>query len=373
MGEGLYTILGFDQAMRPGKILTFTGLIVLLLMSSGVFTSVLGQDPITETDTASGYVGNPDSGASGATVTLDFEYPDLEILAVEVTLTWTDDEGSSSDPDTLSLMAEDGMGASSEDSSSSGGVTVRLDDTEMGSNWTVTVTCLDAGMTPLGPLGRLGTTDPGNSFILEFTYTYVAIEVEPPGPPGPPPNIAALYENPLFWTHVIFMIASTYMFGIVGILAGVVLFFGNRWADDPNRWKRSLSTNRPFRVLAVHTWVVFFIAAIPLGIYVAGKAYGWENSWTSFPVIWNAWFWQWTNADHVSLIVLTLWALPLWVNRQQLRVTRYHAWFFGKIGVIRKMMDNPPSPKLTDREIAIMYFLMGVFVFLVFVVQEHGN
>ena len=371
--EGLYTILGLDLPMRPGKFLAIAGLIFLLLLGSSALPSSLAQEPITETEAASGYVDNPDNDIGGSVATFQFDFPEYEIMAIDVTLTWSDDEGSDSDPDNLGLQAEDGLGMNSQDSGTSGTVSVSLEGDDLGSNWTVTVTCVEAGMTPLGPFGRIGTVDPGNNFALSFTYTYLPIDVKPPTPPGPPPEIAALYENPIFWTHVIFMIASTYMFGIVGILAGVALFFRKKWAEDANRWKRALATNRPFRALAVHTWVVFFIAAVPLGIYVAGKAYGWENSWTSFPVVWNAWFWQWTNADHVSLIVLTLWALPLWLNRKHLMARRSHGWLFSRISFTKKLADDPPEPKLTNREMALMYFLMGIFVFLVFVVQEHGN
>jgi hypothetical protein len=359
--------------MRPGPKLSIIAILFLLVVGWGLSMPVLAQDPITETETANGYVDNPDQNQAGSVAQLQFDLIGLEILAVEATVTWSDDEGSSSNPDTLSLMIEDDLGASDQDSSSGGSLSAQLDAEGLGSNWTLTVTCVEAGMTPLGPLGRIGTVDPGNTFSISFTYTYLPAEVEPPEPPGPPPNIAALYENPIFWTHVIFMIASTYMFGIVGILAGVTLFFGSRWIDDDNRWKRALATNKPFRVIAVHVWWVFFIASIPLGIYVAGKAYGWENSWTSFPVIWNAWFWQWQNADHVSLIVLVLWALPLWINRKEVMASGAHGWLFRRIGYLRRLAEDPPEPKLTSRELAIMYFLMGVFVFLVFVVQSHGN
>jgi len=359
--------------MRLGIVLTVTAMFVVLLVGCGAFTPTLAQDPVIETETATGYVDNPDQNSAGSVAEIEFNYVDLEILEVEVTLTWSDDEGTSSLSDSLSIAVEDGSAFSSQESGSSGSLSVRAQGDELGTNWTITVTCVEAGMTPLGPLGRIGTVDPGNTFSISFTYVYVPLDVEPPGPPGPPPEIAALYDNPIFWVHVAFMIASTYMFGIVGILAGVVLFFGRKWADDPNRWKRALTTNRPFRTVAIHTWLVFLIAAIPLGMYVAGKAYGWENMWTSLPVVWNAWFYQWDNADHVSLIVLVLWALPLWFNRQQLMANRSHAWFFGRIGFFRKLAENPPEPKLTNREFAIMYFLMGVFVFLVFMVQPHGN
>ncbi|UCC93734.1 MAG: hypothetical protein JSW25_03460 [Thermoplasmata archaeon] len=359
--------------MRPRTVLALSALFLLIVIVGGPSTSVLAQEPVTETETLNGYVDNPDENSAGSVAQLQFDLTGLEILAVEATVTWSDDEGSSSNPDTLSLSIDDDLGTSDSDSSAGGSLSAQLDQEGLGSNWTVTITCVEAGMTPLGPLGRIGTVDPGNSFSVSFSYTYVPIEVEPPEPPGPPPNIAALYEDPIFWAHVIFMIASTYMFGIVGILAGIALFFRSRWADDPNRWKRALTTNKPFRVVAVHVWWVFFIAAIPLGIYVAGKAYGWENSWSSFPMVWHEWFWQWQNADHVSLIVLALWALPLWLNRKEVMASGAHGWFFGRIGWFRRLAANAPEPKLTTRELAIIYFLMGVFTFLVFVVQSHGN
>lgn len=371
--ESLNTWAGLDLAMSRRLLLTASVLFALLLLCGGALTPTLAQEPVTETETASGYVDNPDQDVAGSVAEVTFPHEGIAVLSVEVTLTWSDDEGSSSDPDTLGLSVEDDTGTTGEDSGSGGSVTVHLDGEDMGANWTVTVTCVDAGPTPLGPLGRIGRVDPGNSFSISFTYTYVPAVPEKPEEPGMPPEIRELYGNPIFWTHVGFMIASTYMFGLVGILAGINLFYGSRWADDPNRWKRALTTNKPFRVVAVHVWWVFFIAAIPLGIYVAGKAYGWENSWTSFPVVWNPWFWQWQNADHVSLIVLVLWAIPLWLNRKEVMASGAHGWLFRRFGFLRRLAEDPPEPKLTRREMAIMYFLMGVFVFLVFVVQSHGN
>ena len=319
--------------------------------------------------------GSTDANSPGATWERTYPFKDVEFQWVEVTLTWSDDEGTRSEPDIFELHVSHGR----EPGDSAGGpggellVSMNTDSPYTDWNWTITVVCNEAGMTPLGPIGVIGTTDPGNSWRLEFTYTYAAVEVEPPEPPGPPPNIAALYDDPIFWTHVAFMIASTYMFGLVGLLAGVVLFVRRRWADDPNRWKRALATNRPFRALSVHAWWVFLIAAIPLGMYVAGKAYGWENAWTSFPAVWNPWFYDITNADNVSLIVLVLWAIPLWLNRQELMASRPHVWFFGRIPFFRRLAAKAPEPMITDREMAIIYFLMGVFVFLLFVIQPHGN
>ncbi len=348
-------------------------LFALLLVFGSASIPSLAEDPVTETETASGYVDNPDQNAAGSVTEFHFDYPDLVILAVEVSVTWSDDEGSSSNPDTLSLQVEDDMSLNAQDSGSSGPLTAEAEGDDLGSNWTVAVTCVEAGMTPLGPLGRIGTVDPGNSFSVSFTYTYVPKEPEEPSGPQVPPEIEALRGDPLFWTHVVFMIASTYMFGMVGLFAGIKLVRGRRWAEDDNKWKRALSTNRPFRLISVHVWLVFFIAAVPLGMYVSAMVYGWENAWTSFPAVWNPWFYDITNADNVSLIVLVLWAIPLWLNRQQLVASRPHLWFFGRIPFFRRLAAKAPEPMITDREMAIIYFLMGVFVFLLFVVQPHGN
>lgn len=358
--------------MRRGGLVAITGLLVLLLLLSGGAFAQEAGDQVTETIKSQGYCENPDESSSGAKFDLHFDFDTLEILAVDVSLTWSDNEGTSSNPDILGIKVSDEVGASSTDAGSTGSSHVSFEGDELGSDWTVTVECVEAGMTPYGPLGLRGTTDPGNSWDLEFTYTYIVAEEIPDGPPIPP-EIQELYTNPIFWTHVAFMIASTYMFGIVGLLAGIALVTRKRWAEDASRWKHALATNRPFRALASHTWMVFCIAAIPLGMYVAGKAYGWENSWTSVPAVWNPWFYDIKNADHVSLIVLTLWAIPLWLNRRQLVASRPHAWLFGRFKRVRQLADDAPEPMVTDREMAIIYFIMGVFVFLVFMVQSHGN
>lgn len=354
--------------MRFGMLLTISMLLLMLLLSGGVY----GQETVTETIEASGYCTNPASDTNGAVWENSYDLKPGTLVSVEVTVTWIDDEGSTSDPDTFEVVCVDGLGNQISDQGNDGELNHFLEMEDLDNSWTITVECREAGPTPRGPFGRLTTPDPGNSWQMTFTYEYVP---EVPGPPGPfiPPEIEALYEDPLFWTHVIFMIASTYMFGIVGLLAGIALVTRNRWADDASRWKRALATNRPFRALASHTWIVFLIAAVPLGMYVAGKAYGWENAWTSLPAVWNPWFYDIKNADHVSLIVLALWAIPLWLNRQQLVARRPHAWFFGKFKRVRQFADDAPEPMVTDREMAIIYFIMGVFVFLVFMVQSHGN
>ena len=354
--------------MRSGMLLTISILLLLLLLSGGAY----GQETKTETIDVSDFCTNPDSDASGAIWERSYDLEEGTIVSVEVILTWSDNEGTDSQADTFQVVCEDGDGTVISAIGSNGDISDYLEMEGLNNTWTITVECVEAGPTPLGPLGRLVTTDPGNSWSMTFTYEYVPEVPEPPGP-HIPPEIEALYEDPLFWTHVVFMIASTYMFGLVGLLAGIKLIKGRKWEDDPSRWKRALATNKPFRAIAVHVWLVFLTAAVPLGMYVSARVYGIENAWTSFPAFWNPWFYDITNADNVSFIVLVLWAIPLWLNRQQLIANRPHAWFFGKIKFFRNMADNAKEPRITDRELTIIFFLMGVFVFLLFVIQPHGN
>jgi hypothetical protein len=279
--------------------LTISVFLALVLLVASPATSQEGSEPETETLSEQGYCTNPQVDNAGSTWQRSYWFEGRTILSLEATLSWSDDEsGVTAVADSFRLNVREGGGTEATEDGSSGSLYASIGAGELDSNWTVTVQCLEAGRAP-GPLGMVG--DAGNGWTLEIVYTYHDAEAPgPSGPMGPPPNIAALYDDPLFWTHVIFMIASTYMFGLVGGLAAIALYTRNRWREDPNRFKRALSTNRPFRVLAVHTWMVFFIAAVPLGMYVAGSAYGWENAWTSFPAVWNPWFYDITNADHVS-------------------------------------------------------------------------
>jgi hypothetical protein len=345
--------------------------VFLLLATSSALVQAQDEEPITETLNEEGYCTNPQVDTQGTTWERDYAFDGKDIISFKTSLTWTDDEsGIASVPDTFRLIVGDASGNEGVEEGSSGALEVGLDGEALDSNWTITVQCLEAGR-PQGPLGLIG--DAGNAWNLEIVYTYLPEVEEPAEPMGPPQAIQDLYEDPIFWIHVIFMIASTYMFGLVGILAAVKLIKGRKWADDPSWWKAGLATNRPFRALATHAWMVFFIAAIPLGMYVAGKAYGWENMWTSLPVVWNAWFYQWDNADHVSLIVLVLWAIPLWLNRQQLMASAPHYWFFGRFGWFKRFAAKAPEPRISDRELALIYFFMGVLIFLLFMVQPHGN
>ena len=362
--------------MRPGRLLLALLIISILVpLPMGVGGQPHGStdgEPQTATISESGSCANPEQDAAGSVWEGTYPLEDVAILAVEVSLTWTDDEGSESDPDTFQVTAEDGDGNTITDSGSGGDLSAYLEMEGLNSTWTITVRCVDAGSTPFGPLGRLRTTDPGNSWDMEFTYTYIAQEI----PAGPPPEVARYMEvvsSPVFWAHVVLMIASTVMFGLVGLFAGIKLVMAPRWADSYDRLKRALVGQRLFRSLAVHVWWVFFLAAVPLGMAVSGMLYGWENAWTSFPAVWNPWFYDITNADNVSLIVLVLWAIPLWLNRKDVMAHRSHAFLFRHIPWARRQYETAPQPRLTDREMTIIYFILGVLVFLLFMVQPHGN
>jgi hypothetical protein len=329
------------------------------------------QEPQTATITESGSCTNPNQDAAGSVWEETYGLVNVTVLSVEISLRWTDDEGSDSDPDTFSVVAEDGSGNSVADTGNGGDLSASLEMEDLNSTWTITVTCVQAGSTPFGPLGRLRSTDPGNSWNMEFTYTYIAEEV----PTGPPPEVQRYLDvisSPIFKVHVALMITSTIMFGLVGLFAGIRLTMENRWAGATERWKRVL-TGRLYRVTAVHAWLAFFVAAVPIGMWVAGSLYGWQDSWTSFPVFWRPAFYDITNADHVSLLVLVLWAIPLWLNREQVMAHRSHAFLFRRIPWVRKQYERAPKARLTDREMLIIYFILGVLTFMIFMVQPHGN
>ena len=353
---------------RSLTIIVLTLMVITALPLAGAFQAE--PEPETETISESGYCSNPSSGNPVWEDTYDLS--DVTVLSVQVRLTWTDDEASS-EADTFEVSVMDDMGNSDAYSSPSASATVSMSGEGFGSLWTLTVECLVAGPTPRG-LGIIlpPIEDPGNSWSLAFTYTYLPAD-DGSDDNGLPPNIAALLDDPLFKLHVGFMILSTVMFGLVGAFAGIHIVRGRRWKDAPERFKRMLAGTRFYRALAVHTWLVFLIASVPLGMYVAGKAYGWENAWTSFPAVWNPWFYDLENADNVSFIVLLLWAIPLWLNREQVMAHRSHAFLFRHSKWARRQYEKAPLAKLTDREMAIIYFLMGIFVFLVFMVQSHGN
>jgi hypothetical protein len=362
--------------MRTRQLLPLVIIVLSLLVSPLAGSQPPGDEeqPVTGTITESGFCTNPSENPSGAIwediKPLSDLHGDIQVLTVELTLRWSDDEGSSSDPDSFVVSAVDELGNQISDSGSTGDLSALLEMEELNSTWTLKVECTDAGSTPLGPLGRIRQTDPGNSWSLTFEYTYVPDDGG--GGPGIPPHIAELLEHPVFKFHVALMVASTSMFLIVGLLAFTYLVTRSRWAEDPSTLKRWLSRPRLHRSLAPHVWIAFVIAAIPIGIWVAGKAYGWENSWTSFPVVWRPGFWDITNADHVAFLAIVLWAIPMWLNRGDIWSRRPHERFWIKREWFEGRIKKASLPLLSDREVAIIYFLLGVMIFMLFMVQPHG-
>ena len=237
--------------------------------------------------------------------------------------------------------------------------------------WIITVHCGDCGDV-YGMAGlRLVSTDTGNSWTLDVKYTYTEID-DSSLSPGLPEHIRELYAHPIFKLHIIFMISSTVLFLAVGILAAVYLFSRTAWARSHVPNLKALATIRPFMIIAVLVFILFFIASVPIGMWVSGKYYGWAYVWTGIPAFWNPEAYIMTNADNVSLITLVLWAIPLYLNRRAIMNTPLFKKMFGWSRWLMKKAEAAPAPLLTDRELGFMYFIMGIFVFTVFAVQPHG-
>lgn len=354
----------------------FLHAVLLLIVAVGLLAappSLAQQDGAAQTGTIeeSGYCSNPASDAAGAVWERTYDLSSMDILGVELRLAWNDDEGTRSRPDAFIVSASDGAGASGSDSGSGGSLSVSLPQGSYNGTWTVRVECTEAGSTPVGPIGLISRADPGNSWAFTLTYSYTAKEPQSGG--GPPPNIVALLRDPIFKFHVVLMVSSTALFLVTGLLAGAYLVTRGRWADDPASVKRVLASPRLFRSLAPHVWAMFFVAAVPIGMYVAGKAYGWQNSWTSFPALWNPSFYDFTNADHTAFIALLLWALPLWLNRGDILTRAPHVRWWRWSAWARRRAGAAPPPRLSTRELAIIYFFLGILVFMMFMVQPHGN
>lgn len=366
VGEGH----AFPMAQRSCLLASLVIVAVSLLASP---PSLAHQDGASQTGTIeeSGYCSNPASDAAGAVWERTYDLSSMNILGVGLHLAWTDDEGTRSRLDSFTVSASDGAGASDADSGSGGSLSISLAQGSYNGTWTVRVECTEAGSTPVGPIGLISRADPGNSWDFTLTYTYTA--KEPPSGGGPPPNIVALLRDPIFKLHVVLMVSSTALFLVTGLLAGTYLVTRARWADDPVRIKRVLASPRPFRSLAPHVWAMFFVAAVPIGMYVAGKAYGWQNSWTSFPVLWNPAFYDFTNSDHTAFVTLLLWALPLWLDRGDILTRNPHVRWWRWSARARRWAGAAPPPRLSTRELAIIYFLLGILVFMMFMVQPHGN
>jgi hypothetical protein len=269
------------------------------------------------------------------------------------------------------LTAIDTVNGPVSNQSNSGEVTVTRTEDGLNNSLTVEVACLSAGPTPIGILGSRQATDPGNSWDLVITYVYT--EPSSGGPGGPPANVVALLASPIFWIHVGLMIPSTYTFLLTGAASGIFLLVRNRWEGTGSRVKK-LFSGQAFTIWgAMIAFWAFFLAAVPIGIWVAGKMYGWANCWTGIPAIWQTDAFSYTNADNVSSIVLILWAIPMYLNRAQIMRSNTYRKFFGWSKFAMRRAQNVKDSRLSKREVALCYFFMGIFAFLVFMVQPHGS
>ncbi len=304
--------------------------------------------------------------------TLEEGLEELTIINIQFQLTWTDE--ANSEPDTFRLTTDDGVNSPKGDESNGGTITVSWDDQDLNNIWNMVVACENAGPTrvPIGPLGFITQEqeDPGNNWRLEVTYTYIE---GMDGPGGPPAYVKAVLGSPVFKVHIALMILSTILFLLSGIFAGIFLLTRKRWANSNEFYKKLLATPTILLFLVILAFVAFFLASVPIGMWVAGMMYGWNKAWTGFPALWNPEAFEFTNADNVSFIVLLLWAIPLYLNRSQIMKSKWFKKFFGWSNFIMKRAEKAPNPKLNNFELALCYFFMGFFVYLVFMVQPHGS
>lgn len=300
---------------------------------------------------------------------------EIDLLDITFELTWTDDEGSDSEPDTFSLKADDSGQGKGSGSGSDGVISFSLDMEGLNDTWNVTVTCDNAGFTPFRPGGFVGETDPGNSWDLKITFTYLESSGMGGGG-GRPTNVTAVLESPIFAVHIALMVASVFLFLITGLVAGAFLFT-RVTTRSPKQFSSLMYKlfNPPILLifLILVTFLAFFIASVPIGMWVAGNFYGWNKAWTGFPAIWNPEAFEMTNADNVSFIVLLLWAIPMYINRAQIMRSKYYKKLFGWSKLAMKRAEKAPDPVIPNSILALCYFFMGVFTYVVFMVQPHGS
>jgi hypothetical protein len=348
-------------------------LVAAVMLAAPASPGLQAEPPATGTVEESGYCSNPASDPAGAVWERTYEWSNLTILEVKLSLTWTDDEGSRSRPDEFKVSASDGGKGSASDSGSGGSLSLSAPSAQgpYDHTWTVRVECTAAGSTPVGPVGLISNTDPGNSWSFKLEYTYTPKSGG--GPPGMPANVREVLSSPIFWAHIVLMISSTYGFLVVGLLAGFYLLIRSRWAQSPSRLQRILASPRPYRSLAPHVWFAFFLASVPIGMWVAGKFYGWENAWSGIPAFWNPDAFTLKNADNSALLALTLWAIPSWLNRGDILTRKPHFRWLRWSGWLKRVAARSPGPRLTDREMALIHFFLGILIFAMFMVQSHGS
>jgi hypothetical protein len=354
-------------------LILFVSLSFLAVISVSVVEADNGSSgEQTAKITESGFCANPSSDQSGAVWEKAFPMSDMVITSVELKLTWTDDEGSDSDPDSFSLKFEDGVNPakSSTGSNSQGGpgeITLTAEGSEFGTDWNVTVECTEAGNTPVGRLGLLVYVDAGNNWDLEITYTYIPVTEISMEFGGPPPHMVELLNSPGFKVHLIMMISSTYLFAVTGIIAGVYLI--TRLNNPVSRFINGtpalgvFTRTKLFLAVGLLCLIMFFIAAVPIGMWVAGKAYGWSMMWSGMPTIWNEEAWSITNADNTALIALIIFGIPFYFNRKII---------YNRISFLKPRAARAPSPLLSDKDLGIYFMLSGLLIFFMFMVQPHG-
>lgn len=351
-------------------------IVIIIMITFGNFTAIAqpghpGGEEETETITIKGY-SNVDQSVEEI-----IEFGDVTISKVEFVLSWEDDEGSNSDPDTLSLFTSDGMHEPKSKEGSGGSVAITWDEDRLNDTWTAVITCESAGPTeePVGPLGLITqqVADPGNSWMLEVTYTYSG------GSGGPPPEVARMLQviqTPQFKVHVALMIASIFLFLGTGLFAFAFLFIRIK-GPDQNAWapmlKKLFATPFFLILLAIITFIAFFLAAVPFGMWVASDMYGPAKMWTGFPALWNPEAFEMTNADNVSFVVLLFWFVPLYINRAQIMRSKYFKKLFGRSKFAMKRAEKAPDPMIPNSILALCYFLLGIMTFVIFEVQPHGS
>ena len=359
------------------RIITSVVVMILLVLVFGNIGGAAqhpqGEEPEEKTGTVtlSGYCDNPATNQGGSIKEELVDLPEGTIIEITFVLSWQDDEGSSSDPDTFSLSAIDATNGPVSGQSNSGEVTISRAEDDLNNSFTVEVACLSAGPTPIGILGLRQETDPGNSWAVVITYVYT--EPASGGPGGPPANVVALLASPIFWSHVILMIISLYLFLITGFVGGTLFITGERWEKPDTFMKRWFGTPKMVLLLAGIAFIAFFLASVPIGMWVAGKMYGWAKCWTGFPAFWNIEMYDITNADNTSLIGLVLWFIPLYLNRSQIYGSRLYDKVLGRFEFAQRLRERAPAPRLSNRTLGLCFFFIGILIWLVYAVQPHGS
>jgi hypothetical protein len=370
------------MAKRIRIITIFFILAILVIVNSNAMGQGHPGGMEEETKTAEiNYEGNTNEGDSwDKSVDLvkeaGLEVEEITLKDINFELTWTDDQGSGSEPDTFSVKADDGGAGKGSGTSADGVITFTVDSEGLNDTWNVQVSCDDAGFTPFRPGGIVGETDPGNSWSLSIKFSYTEGEGMGGMGGGPPANVVAVLESPIFAVHIALMVASVFLFLITGLVAGAFLFTRVS-SRSPSGFSSTM--NKLFDppalliFLVLITFIAFFIASVPIGMWVAGNFYGWEKAWTGFPALWNPEAFEMTNADNVSFIVLLFWAVPMYINRAQIMRSKYYKKLFGWSKFAMKRAEKAPDPKIPTSILALCYFFMGIFTFVIFEVQPHGS